>query len=958
MNNTDDIVKNILLNMKYMVENKKTIDNLLIEDSTTESPNDQQIPITMNQIMQFQKYIWSTIEKDLPKVANTCKSKDKTNECAYNSMLCPSYKKPCWKKDAVDGFWGGNTITAWGKYKAKYKAFNPKWWVDDGETGSELNGQQIPVTSLQTKNFQKWYLEQSEKTKPNTKGLYVTKLCKSPCTYNQAVDGVFGSIGSNTRTLWDKYKNSYMKSNPNWYADVDYDQNVVRSQEKVMNIQKTFIFTKEDPSGYDEKSPVTNIATWIVKNKATLFKFDEASATKMATNYGWNVNPKLFPPPKEYSQSDFDLFMPNDGPEKLKQINTEKQDYYLVKDQNKSDRLGDGGKFEKQTAVMSGTKTKGERYEDNWEQRTKQAQGPQYVAGETWNRDFKLVKKVIDEKCRTALVFGGVGDSDDENLIYISYSDICYYAGGLWVWNAGEGPNAYCGCRYMSQKNGLIGEQMFMAKFPNGQEYTVQMDFQSVMKYQTPGGEKDNEKYEAIHNVLTVVELGLFAVSFVSGPFAPLFIGASALVGVAESAVYLQQGDKYMGVMMMAISLIGIDDVVTLVKYVAAKTTIKTLGKEGIQLIAKKQLAKEVLSESEKLAIKSIQTGVSGSQIALKSSMKLKMMTEFITTGMYSTAIKNGWGWSKFFDMYYKINKKLLGLPSITFMVIKIGGIAYGVDQVYLAFYGNDEDRKYSSFAQLFDYFKNANEAEKNAEVKKAWETMQKDMAKNPTKYLTPELIDKALELDYNAVEPLADVLAFFNARHKARTQITPDEKEKIQKDHKFTQSPPLSEVESGESVLSWGISGDSVTEIQNFLKEKGYEIEPTGIFDWDTEFIIISFQSKNGLNQNGIVDGQTLFKLKTKDELVLKTKEKSVNCTEKINSWKSSGWVEINRMKKNALISQGKKDKIFEIICDNETIILYNENYSRSEGQSPTLKTIVDNPDLQEIYFNFKRFI
>jgi hypothetical protein len=39
MKNTDDIIKNILLNMKYMVENKKTIDNLLIEDLTTDSPN-------------------------------------------------------------------------------------------------------------------------------------------------------------------------------------------------------------------------------------------------------------------------------------------------------------------------------------------------------------------------------------------------------------------------------------------------------------------------------------------------------------------------------------------------------------------------------------------------------------------------------------------------------------------------------------------------------------------------------------------------------------------------------------------------------------------------------------------------------------------------------------------------------------------------------------------------------
>jgi hypothetical protein len=950
MNNTEDILKKILLNMKYMVENKKTIDNLLIEAPTTEPPNGQQIPITMNQIMQFQKYIWSTIEKDIPKVANTCRSKDKKTDCAHNSMLCPATKKPCWKKDAVDGMWGGSTITAWDKYKQKYKAFNPKWWVDDGKTGAELSGQQIPVTTLQTKNFQKWYLEQIEKSKPNLKGLYTTKLCKTPCTYNQAVDGVFGSIGSNTRTLWDTYKDSYMKSNPNWYAEVDFDQNVVRSQEKIMKIQKTFIFTKKNPSGYNGTSTLTDIPKWIVANKNTLFKFDEESATKMANNYGWDINPKLFPPPKEYSQSDFDLFMADDAPEKLKQINNERQDWYSYLEQNKSDRLGAGGTFEKQTSVMTGIPTRGQRYEENWEQRTRQAKGPQYVAGETWNTDFRIVKRVINEKCKRPLMVTGIGDEDAENPLYISYSDICTYAGGLWVWNAGEGPNAYCGCRFMDRKNGLIGEQLFTVKGPNGQDMTVQIDFRSAMEYQTPGGKKDNEEYQAIHDVLTVVELGLIAVSFVAGPAAPLFIGVSALVGVADSAIYFQQGDKYMGIMMMAISMLGIDDVVSLVKYAAAKTTIKTLGKEGIQAIAKKQLAKEVLSESEERAVKEIQTAVYQSQNGLNSSMKLNMMDEFVTTGVYSTAINNSWGWSRFFDMYYKINKRLLSVPSMTFMVIKIGGVAYTVDQVYLAFYGNDEDRKYSSFSQLFDYFKNASEAEKMKESEKAFEVMQKEMAKNPTKYLTPQIIDKALGLDYDAVEPLDEVLAFFNARHNARTQKNNPEKEKIQKDHKFTQAPPLSEVESGESILSWGLSGDSVTEIQNLLKQKGYDIEPNGIFDWDTDFMVNSFQNKNGLNQNGVVDDKTLLKLKGKDE--------SVNCAEKINSWKSSGWVEINKMKKNALISQGKKDKIFEIMCNNETIILYNENYVRSQGESPVLKTIVDNPDLQEMYINFKRFI
>ena len=244
MNNTDDIVKSILLNMKCTLsENKKIIKNLLIEAPTTDPPNGQQIPITMNQIMQFQKYIWSTIEKDIPKVANTCRSKDKKTDCAYNSMICPTTKKPCWKEDAVDGFWGGNTIKAWENYGKKYKTANPNWWIDDAKTGQELSGQEIPVTITQTKNFQKWYLEQVEKAKPDVNGLYTTKLCTKPCKYSQAVDGIFGNVGSNTRKLWDTNKDAYMNANPNWYREIDFDQNVVRSQERINKIVKTFIFS-------------------------------------------------------------------------------------------------------------------------------------------------------------------------------------------------------------------------------------------------------------------------------------------------------------------------------------------------------------------------------------------------------------------------------------------------------------------------------------------------------------------------------------------------------------------------------------------------------------------------------------------------------------------------------------------------------------------------------------------
>jgi hypothetical protein len=211
-------------------------------------------------------------------------------------------------------------------------------------------------------------------------------------------------------------------------------------------------------------------------------------------------------------------------------------------------------------------------------------------------------------------------------------------------------------------------------------------------------------------------------------------------------------------------------------------------------------------------------------------------------------------------------------------------------------------------------------------------------------------MTNEALGIDWTKTVPLDELKNYYIALNQWKDPKNVERQQKIQKGHKYTDAPFLNEVESGESVLTWGVSGDSVTEIQKLLTEKQYDLNVNGLFDLKTLYAVAEFQSKNGLNENGFVDSQTLLKLKTS--------EKKIDCTEKINSWKSSGWVEINRMKKNALISQGKKDKIFEIMCNNDTIILYNENYSRSEGQSPVLKTIVDNPDLQEIYVQFKKLI
>ena len=69
----------------------------------------QNIPVTMDQIKAFQLFIWKSEPED-----NCSDEDDKT----WVSMLCGG--QCCTVKKAVDGVWGGNTKTAWNKYKEDY----------------------------------------------------------------------------------------------------------------------------------------------------------------------------------------------------------------------------------------------------------------------------------------------------------------------------------------------------------------------------------------------------------------------------------------------------------------------------------------------------------------------------------------------------------------------------------------------------------------------------------------------------------------------------------------------------------------------------------------------------------------------------------------------------------------------------------------------------------------------
>jgi general secretion pathway protein A len=63
---------------------------------------------------------------------------------------------------------------------------------------------------------------------------------------------------------------------------------------------------------------------------------------------------------------------------------------------------------------------------------------------------------------------------------------------------------------------------------------------------------------------------------------------------------------------------------------------------------------------------------------------------------------------------------------------------------------------------------------------------------------------------------------------------------------------------ENNRTELMRGMSGPDVLEVQRMLKEIGYQVEPTGIFDEATFLGVIGFQKRCGLMSDGIVGRRT----------------------------------------------------------------------------------------------------
>jgi hypothetical protein len=979
MNIKEDVLKRILLNMKYdskntLKENEEYVDVFVVEQVApnligkkfedqvflnpnvdiknliktpkkvtttkvtpkkvvdTDVPKGRVKPEGKNQIIQFQRYIYLVVDKHTPNDVNK----------KVSTQMCD---KPCFFRDAIKGKWDDRTKKLWTKYGEKYKEYNKNWWADNPRITAFLLGITTPQGETGVKSFQNWYFTEIEKPSKDTKGLYKTLLCPKPCTKEQALDGKWGK---GTKVVWEKYKKEYKKINKEWFFDGEFDKGLQDLRAKQTRIAKIFLFDPTNPSGYDGTTPVPSVDFFgVIKNN---LEPNEWQAKYKISQYGWNNNIKIFPYPKKYKQEDINLLVADQKALDVaakKQKETTDFDTRYFKGANVSDRLGRGyggssGQFDTQMIGM-GIKPSYVLKREEQSEAVKKALGTQYKIAKEWNTVYDEVMDSIAEKCSRPLKLG----SGKNGYWYVNPGVICNGAGGLWVWNAGQGPKAKCGCRY-NRFSELSVNSIFEFIMPNGKKESFTLNINDWFAWQTPGGGMDNKKYEKIHNVLTVIELGAMAVSFFSGPFAPVFQVISFAAGVGDSLVYYEQGDKYMGTLMLVLNVVGADEIFDLFK--GAKTITKA-GKEGIEELAEIS-TKRIFNAGEKALTDAMKKEMVQYQAKLAFAMTRNAAENFIKN-FTGVALTKKWGWNTLFTVYYRMNK-LLSTPIK--LVIKFGGAAVSVDILYLLIYGNDEDRKYSALApyveMLYGGGQSPEELKKNEKlVKDAMVQMGKELEIRKNEIVNSQAAaDGLIKMDWSKVDSQSLILEKIRATLLAEGQLgtkkattttvtktpTKDQQYVQIADITYSESIPIEQVKEQNKVITQGMTGETITLIQNMLNDNGYKAPINGVFDYIMAGWVTDFQTDNNLtNKNGTIDKETLSALE-----VGQSKNKS--CTEQIQALLNNGFNEIKKSDYMLVINEPQKYEGSIVNCNNKKRY-FMKTIGKAVGGPPIYKTMLD---------------
>lgn len=356
------------------------------------------------------------------------------------------------------------------------------------------------------------------------------------------------------------------------------------------------------------------------------------------------------------------------------------------------------------------------------------------------------------------------------------------------------------------------------------------------------------------HDWLAFIEISTGILGLIPTPLSPLFLGISTIAGVADAGVYYSEGDYYMGSMMLALAIIPGGEFAKVMK--GSRVYLKRGIKGSKELIKKYKsgvkLTKEEIDDLTRL----------GKDFAKNSNEITKSLTKELTEKLIKGLAKKT---PKYLINLLLILKKL-GVIKLSEISLKIGGIVYTVDKLYLYVF---RDSILNNQKDLDS--RTRNELRMMINKLLGYDKEVTEFLQITAKEALQKSIDKGVDLV--KVNPTETPEDFFNeSLQKIKEESKLKRQLKLKQQLALSAAPTIEEVKSGKKVIKKGLKGESVKEIQKMLHSIGYDylVSDFGNFEkWDdgdygesTKLAIETFQDNFGLKSDGIVGKETLNKL------------------------------------------------------------------------------------------------
>jgi hypothetical protein len=359
------------------------------------------------------------------------------------------------------------------------------------------------------------------------------------------------------------------------------------------------------------------------------------------------------------------------------------------------------------------------------------------------------------------------------------------------------------------------------------------------------------------HDWASFIEVTTGILGMIPSPASPILLGISVTAGLTDAAFYFDDGDPYMGGLMVALAILPAAE---FIKAVPGAKPILSKGSSYVENLLKKARSlsgKKGLKRAEKEVVE--ETEILIEEVAKNADELAEAVAKKTVSNVIEGVIKLS---GRALWATVTLLSKLSWAIAKPFVIV--AGIYYSYDEVYLALYGSDEEKmkirynsRFQGLVRALKILSNYESAEKQAE--EYLRINGSNIEKNP---------DLLAQIDYTQRQSALD-------EQNKETVKALEEQKKQQKNSPSLQdvlSKKINTYTNQPYTIHEGQKGESVKKIQQMLDKldlgivlKGYEEGKNGsdsIYGDNTFDAVLLFQSNNGLSETGIVDSKTLSKM------------------------------------------------------------------------------------------------